>query len=295
MICSRLVLVANHLASGDKLRIRAAGKTLALLAVYVMAAFLAWAVYSSYRAANVRTIAVFKLSDLEEAFEVRGSSLRVKNPAFLRVCLVGDYVYVLKDVKDWFAGHDAEFVAALRAAGGPGDIFNGAGNSAIVLLAHRSALILQLDLRTDFSAANLGCANADSGIEIKRYQTNSSTEFYLPNATLRAPTGAGQPQVTLCAEKFHRFQESIDELLANNEAPGELFWAVIRKYLPASGCRVDEVMAISKTSRFFAPPGDGYDFYRIAFTNSDTTISFSLNKDTGNIAYPDVRSTKTSF
>ena len=248
-------------------------------------------VYMSHRYSNVSKIIVSKLTDFDETFEVNASSLRVRNPEFLKVCFAGDYVYALKDARQWFAADEIEFAPVLAAAGGPADIYNGAGNSSIVLLSHSSAVILQLDWQTEFLVGNFGCANADAGdIEIKRYQTNSSTEFYLRNATLRSPPGVGQPRPPLCTVKLQRFVESIDELLAENILQDEPYWAVIRKYLPATGCRVDEVISISRTSKFFEPQMSDAD-KGISFRNSNMRVVFGLERGTGNIVYPDVSST----
>ena len=174
--------------------------------------------YNSYRYNNVTRITVSKFADLDKAFEVGPSSLRVRNPEFLKVCFTGDYVHALKDAKQWFAADVSEFMPALSAAGGPADVYNGKGQASIVLLSHTSSTILQLDWRTDFFAENLGCASTVSGdIEIKRYKTNSSTQLYLPNATLRSPRAPGQLRATVCAEKLDRFVAAIDELLAQEK------------------------------------------------------------------------------
>jgi hypothetical protein len=94
-----------------------------------------------------------------------------------------------------------------------------------------------------------------------------------------------------CAENLQRFVESIDELLAKNVLENEPFWAVIREYLPAKGCTVEEVISISRTSKFYAPPFEQYAVYTISFRNSDTVVSFGLQKDTGNIEYPGIGTT----
>jgi hypothetical protein len=270
-------------------------KAMVLLAVYGTALAIGMLVYESCRYNNVSKITVSKLADLDEVFEVGPSSLRVRNPEFLKVCFTGDYVHALKDAKQWFAADEAEFAPALEAAGGSADTYNGEGQASIVLLSHTSALILQLDRRTELFAANLGCASTDAGdIAIKRYRTNSSTEFYLPNATLKSPRGPGQPRVTPCAEKLERFVESIDDLLAKDVLADEHYWAAIRKYLPATGCRIDEVISISKTSRFSASPFQGHTSYQISFRNADIIILLGLEKDTGSISYRAVSSTDTS-
>jgi hypothetical protein len=271
--------------------IRTVGKAIALLIVYGTALQLGLAVYSTYRYTNVSKIIVSKLSDLDEVFEVGASSARVKNPEFLVVCFAGDYVYSLQDAKHWFVGNEGGFDAVLEGVGGTADSFNGVGQSSIVLLSRSSAVILQFDLRTEFLVKNLGCAGADNDLEIKRYESNTSTELYLPSATLKAPRGPQQPPVTLCGEKLERFVVSIDDLLAKNkEISHEAYWAVTRKYLPATACVVDEVFSISSASRFFEPRKSGTDS-TVRFRNADVIIMFRLERDTGTIDRPDVSST----
>ena len=271
--------------------IRAVGKAIALLIIYGAALQLGLAVYSTYRYTNVSKIIVSKLSDLDEVFEIGPSSIRVKNPEVLMVCFANDYVYSLQDAKHWFVGNEGGFKAVLEAAGGTADSFNGEGKSSIVLLSRASAVILQLDIRTEFLVKNLGCAGADNDIEIKRYESNTSTELYLLNATLKAPRGPQQPPVTLCGEKLERFVASIDDLLSKNkEISHEAYWAVTRKYLPATACVVDEVFSISSASRFFEPRKSETDS-TVRFRNADVIIMFRLERDTGTIDRPDVSST----
>jgi hypothetical protein len=104
-------------------------------------------------------------------------------------------------------------------------------------------------------------------------------------------SNAEQPRATLCIEKLRMFVESIDGLLAKNVVEDESFWAVIREYLPVKGCRVEEVILISSTSKFSVPPFEQYASYTISFRNSDKKVWFGLEKDTGNIGYPAVGST----
>jgi len=250
--------------------------------------------YQLVRYSNVSTIVVSKLSDLDPVFDVSSSSLRVRNPEFLKVCLSGDYSFTLKDARQWFVGEDAAgFARALEAAGGPADVYNGEEASSIVLLSRRSAVILKFDPQIEFYALNYGCASVKDGdILLKRYASNSITRFYLPNATLRESQGTGKPQATLCEQKLARLVGSIDELLAEKTRLYEPFWAAIRKYLPAQGCTVDEVMSVSRTSRFARAPFEQNNHYTMSFRNSDTEIGFWLQRDTGNIERPYVASTR---
>jgi hypothetical protein len=166
-------------------------KTVITLSVAVVVLVVGLDAYVAHRYGKVKEIAVSKLSDVDEAFEVGASSLKVRNPEFRIVCLVGDYVDSLAEAKTWLAPNDAEFMPALEAAGGLADTFNDEGEASIVLLSHMSALILKLDYRTGFSVANLGCASVDaSNLEIRKSKNYpSGKEFYLPNATVRSTRG----------------------------------------------------------------------------------------------------------
>jgi hypothetical protein len=106
-----------------------------------------------------------------------------------------------------------------------------------------------------------------------------------------APSNAERPRTTLCAEKLQKFVGAIDELLAKNVLQDEPFWAVIREYLPAKGCTVEEVISISKASKFFEPPFEQYAVFTISFKNANKEVFFGLQKDTGNIEYPAIGST----
>jgi hypothetical protein len=83
----------------------------------------------------------------------------------------------------------------------------------------------------------------------------------------------------------------MDELLTKNEAVAdEPYWAAIRKYLPATGCRADEVISISRASSFFEI--EAHETHsNIWFRNSDRIVIFRLEKDTGNIGHAYVSST----
>lgn len=274
---------------GSELTIRTAVKAIVLLAVYGTALALALLVYRSYLYGNVRTIAVSDLSDLDEAFEVGNASLRVRNREFTKVCFAGDFAYALKDARRWFDPKDTQFAVALRAAGGPADAYNDDEHSSIVLLSQTSALILQLDRREGLSVVNFGCTNADAGdIEIRSYKTNSSLEFFLPNATLKSPR---EPPATLCAVKLERLVESIDELFVEKvKRTRARLWAAVRRYLPAKDCNAGEVISIARRSRFFKSPINDTDSI-ISFESSDIRVEFHLERDAGRVDKPSVFST----
>lgn len=275
--------------------LRIAGQAIAALAVLGTALAIALLAYVSWRDSNVRTIAVSRLSDLEEVFEVGASSLRLRNTEFLKVCFTGDYVHALKDAQEWFRADETEFKRALRAAGGRADPFNDDEHSSIVLLSRSSALILQLDWRQGLLLGNFGCASTEVGdIPIRRYQTNPSIKFYLPNATPKSPRGPGQTRATLCEEKMERFVESIDGLLGKQVLEDEFFWAVMRKYLPASGCSANEVVSAMSRSRFLVGPLGG-TLQTMGLSNGKMGVLFRVDKDTGKIDRLELSTPDRSF
>jgi hypothetical protein len=99
-------------------------------------------------------------------------------------------------------------------------------------------------------------------------------------------SSADDSQAALCAQKVRGFVESIDGLLIENPNDVYVFREPIRKYMPAKGCSVEEVIAISKTSKFFVEAYDWSPAYTIIFRNPRFDITFGLRKDTGNIEYP---------
>jgi hypothetical protein len=95
---------------------------------------------------------------------------------------------------------------------------------------------------------------------------------------------------TPCTKELRSFVEAIDELLSKNVLADEPFYAAIREHLPGKGCTVEEVISISRTSKFFAPPFELYASYTVSFKNADVRVVFSLEKSTGNIGYPAILS-----
>jgi hypothetical protein len=97
---------------------------------------------------------------------------------------------------------------------------------------------------------------------------------------------ADESQSVICSIKVQKFVEEIDALLIANHNSVYVFDYPIREYLPVKGCNVDEVISISKRSKFFVEAYDWLPAYTIVFRNSKFDITFGLRKDTGNIEYP---------
>src|ERR1043166_1740922 len=99
-------------------------------------------------------------------------------------------------------------------------------------------------------------------------------------------SNADNSAAALCAVKVRGFVESIDGLLSANPNDVYVFREPIRKYMPAKGCDVEEVISISKTSKFFVEAYDWSPAYTIIFQNPRFDITFGLRKDTAVIKYP---------
>jgi hypothetical protein len=97
---------------------------------------------------------------------------------------------------------------------------------------------------------------------------------------------ADESQAAICSINVQKFVEEIDALLIANHNSVFVFDYPIRKYLPVKGCNVDEVISISKHSKFFVEAYDWFPAYTIVFRNSKFDITFGIRKDTGNIEYP---------
>jgi hypothetical protein len=98
---------------------------------------------------------------------------------------------------------------------------------------------------------------------------------------------ADQASAALCSAKIRKFVQAVDLLFTENPTSIEAYYEPIRNYLIGTrGCNVDEVIAISKTSKYFAELGEIYTEYVIALENKRADVSFGLNKDTGDIVVP---------
>jgi hypothetical protein len=125
----------------------------------------------------------------------------------------------------------------------------------------------------------------------KMLRTIAFSALLVLTTILATRSNAEQPPAGSCAIRLQTFVELIDGLLGRNVVADEPYQTVIRQYLPATGCTVEEVISISKTSRFFSAPYEQHAFYTISFKNADINVTFGLKKATGNIDYPNVLST----
>jgi hypothetical protein len=98
---------------------------------------------------------------------------------------------------------------------------------------------------------------------------------------------ADQASAALCSGKIRKFVQAVDLLFTENPRSIEAYYEPIRNYLFGTrGCNADEVISISKTSKYFAELGEIYTEYVIALENKRADVSFGLRKDTGDIVVP---------
>lgn len=100
---------------------------------------------------------------------------------------------------------------------------------------------------------------------------------------------ADESQAALCSDKVRKFVEVMDSLLSENPNDVLVFDYPIKKYLSVTGCNVDEVLSISKSSRFFWKLSDQYAEYWVRFESKRYLVSFALKKTTGNVEVPNAR------
>src|SRR5258707_1238890 len=73
-----------------------------------------------------------------------------------------------------------------------------------------------------------------------------------------AQSSAEESRAWSCSEKLLKFVDMIDELFVKNVREREPFYAAIREYLPPKGCTTEQVISISRTSKFSVPPFEQY-------------------------------------
>jgi len=100
---------------------------------------------------------------------------------------------------------------------------------------------------------------------------------------------ADESRAALCADKVRKFVEVMDTLLSEKPSNIHAFDYPIQKYLSVNSCNVDEVISISKGSKFFSELFEQDTEYSVVFGSKEFIASFALKKKTGNIEVPNAR------
>jgi len=81
----------------------------------------------------------------------------------------------------------------------------------------------------------------------------------------------------------------LDQLLTESPRSVMTIKNMMQRYLPAQGCDVANVIAVSNASKFFNQLNEYDLLYVIIFQSSDFLVMFGLKKDTGDIETPSAR------
>lgn len=112
----------------------------------------------------------------------------------------------------------------------------------------------------------------------------------IASCTFAVDQSTAQQGSTLnCSIKFRSFVNEMDRALASNADSVFVIKKVVEENLPVEHCRIEEIIEMSKESPFFYELFEMYSSYTVAFKNRYFIVSFSLNKDTGNIEIPSAR------
>jgi hypothetical protein len=97
---------------------------------------------------------------------------------------------------------------------------------------------------------------------------------------------AQESQAAVCSRKVSQFVVDLDAVLTENPISSDIVQARILRHLPVKGCDVADVIAISKTSKYFRDAYERDSAYTMIFRSEDFTVSFGLRKDSGDIRNP---------
>jgi hypothetical protein len=97
-----------------------------------------------------------------------------------------------------------------------------------------------------------------------------------------------------CTERLQYFISELDNVLARNPSTLETVSALLNKYFPLTGCKLEEVRIISETSKYFASTYDQPSLVVFSFSSANRVspgqsgfdVSFAISKTTGNTQLP---------
>jgi hypothetical protein len=139
--------------------------------------------------------------------------------------------------------------------------------------------------RASVSGSNNMSSKARSNTALKALFVIFSFASLILNDLDSAPLKANESPATLCSARIRNFVKEMDTLLSEDPDSVMVFEDLIARYLPVKACDVDDVILISRESKFFWEVFDAPG-YVIVFKSQHFKISFGLVKDTGDIDFP---------
>jgi hypothetical protein len=98
-----------------------------------------------------------------------------------------------------------------------------------------------------------------------------------------------------CTAQVANFVTRLDELLADNPRTVSPFLGLLSQFFPITGCNIEEVMNVCARSKYFIRTSDNVVAVVFLFSNEkfykglSFTVSFSVDKMSGNTRFPSVR------
>jgi hypothetical protein len=98
-----------------------------------------------------------------------------------------------------------------------------------------------------------------------------------------------------CKDLFARLVQDLDRALASDPKSVDRITAAIGEDFPIKRCRIEEILPIARSSRFFVSSEEAPKIYNIMFSNANSSAGYgffvliSLNKITGTIEVPFAR------
>jgi hypothetical protein len=95
-----------------------------------------------------------------------------------------------------------------------------------------------------------------------------------------------------CETRFTALVRDLDGVLASDPETITPVYEVFHKYFPVEKCKIEDVLAIARASRFFVRSWEGSEYYSVAFSSADVSsrpgfaVQISMAKKTGNLELP---------
>jgi hypothetical protein len=115
------------------------------------------------------------------------------------------------------------------------------------------------------------------------------------------PPENAQPLESLkaqCASRLKNFVVRMDELLSENPKTTPPLFALLKEHFPIKGCDIEEAIAISRQSRYFASVEDNASMFAIWFGTAKLfpdqifAVTFAIEKKSGDTRFPSFKPNK---
>lgn len=112
----------------------------------------------------------------------------------------------------------------------------------------------------------------------------------VPTKTVRA--NMNSKEKSDCKSRFTALVTELTDILASDPESISPVYEAFHHHFPIEGCRIDDILAIARSSRFFAGSDEQPEYYNISFNSAGVSsrpgfsVQISLSKKTGNLELP---------